>query len=138
MLKKGFTLIEILVVVAILGILASIVTFMVSGYRESARDTARVTDLQELSLALSLYRDAHGSYPADLSDLVPDFSSTEPVDPLGNPYTYEVLGSPPAHYLLLTEFENADNVPADSATGPVLGHPCGDTNYCVSTVPPVI
>lgn len=55
--KKGFTLIEVLVAVAILGLLASIVYFNGGEARKKAHDTQRVSDLEQVQLAVRSYRD---------------------------------------------------------------------------------
>jgi len=60
----GFTLVELLIVMAILGILA---TLMMGGYRASqmrGRDTARKSDLKQLSNSLELFYSDYGKYPA--------------------------------------------------------------------------
>ncbi len=48
MFKRGFTLIELMVVIAVIGILASIVLVSVNGGRAQARDAKRVEDLQSI------------------------------------------------------------------------------------------
>lgn len=61
--KKGFTLIEILVVIAILGLLITVgVTSYTNTLRQS-RDAKRKTDLEQIRLALELYKSDNGSYP---------------------------------------------------------------------------
>lgn len=62
-MKKGFTLIEILVVVAIIGILASIVLVGLGGFRERARDSRRIADLRQVQNVLELYANKCGRYP---------------------------------------------------------------------------
>ncbi len=59
----GFTLVEILVVVGIVSTLSLIVFPSLSGSREKGRDAARVADIEQLSVALRLYAEQHGSYP---------------------------------------------------------------------------
>jgi len=62
--KKGFTLIELLVVIAIVGILASIVYAALSAARGKARDAKRAEDVKTLGVALDVYQQAYGEYPA--------------------------------------------------------------------------
>ena len=67
---KGFTLVELLVVVAIIGILASIITVSVVGSKAKSRDAKRVADVKNLQLALSLYYSDNSQYPTSLGPLV--------------------------------------------------------------------
>jgi len=60
---RGFSLIELLIVVAIMGILSGIVYANFSQARASARDDTRKSDLKQLALALEMYRAQHGRYP---------------------------------------------------------------------------
>ncbi len=60
--KRGFTLIEILVVVAIIGIIASVVIMSLAEAKKKSRDTQRESDLAQLQLALRIYFDANGTY----------------------------------------------------------------------------
>ena len=61
--QRGFTLIEIMVVVVILGILAAMVVPKVLDRPDQARATAAKQDIGGLMQALKLYRLDHGSYP---------------------------------------------------------------------------
>lgn len=61
--RKGFTLIEILVVVTIIGILASLVAWRLFGYLGEAKVKKAMADIRDLSSALDLYRLSHGEYP---------------------------------------------------------------------------
>ncbi len=63
--KKAFTLIEVLMVIAIIGVLSSIVLVSVSGVTKKARDAIRKSDLDQISNALEIYQTSHdGRYPA--------------------------------------------------------------------------
>lgn len=60
--KRGFTLIEIVIVVGIIAIISSVVLVSVNEARKKARDNQRVSDLAQLQLALRMYFDANGTY----------------------------------------------------------------------------
>ncbi len=61
--NKGFTLVEILIVVIILGILAAIVIPQFTEASEDARESALRSDLQTVRAQIELYRVQHGMYP---------------------------------------------------------------------------
>lgn len=81
--ELGFTLIELLVVVAIIGVLATMVMTSLNVARSKARDARRVSDVHQIQLALQLYYNSKGRYPADLSDLMPTYINAMPLDPDG-------------------------------------------------------
>lgn len=60
----GFTLVEILVVVGLLGILITISLSSFSNTLRKGRDSKRKSDLEQLRVAMELYRSENGSYPA--------------------------------------------------------------------------
>jgi len=61
--SRGFTLIELLVVIAIIGILSSVVLASVNTARMKARDARRITDMEQIRMALELYYNDKGYYP---------------------------------------------------------------------------
>lgn len=63
--NRGFTLIEIMVVVIILSVIAGIILLSVNEVRKGSRDTQRKSDLQQLQLALKLYAVANDGYPTE-------------------------------------------------------------------------
>ncbi|MEY2664901.1 MAG: hypothetical protein RLZZ480_6 [Candidatus Parcubacteria bacterium] len=65
--KKGFTLVEMVVVITIIGILASILFASFSQSRKISRDKIRKADLKQLQLAIELYKSQNGRYPAGCS-----------------------------------------------------------------------
>ena len=95
----GFTLIEILIVIVIMGLLISLVApAMFSKVSSSQRKTS-MAQMQMLSTALDTYRLDVGTYPDDLEELRkserpgwdgPYLPRDIPADPWGNPYVYEV------------------------------------------------
>lgn len=60
---KGFTLIEILIVISIIGVLSSLTLLGLGSFRASGRDVRRVTDLRQITNALELYYAKVGVYP---------------------------------------------------------------------------
>ena len=92
-IERGFTLIEILVVIAIIGLLSLIVFASFDDSKKKARDSARHADIQQLAAALQTYGVTYGEYPSDLADLVSvGLLFSIPTDPLNdgdNVYTYE-------------------------------------------------
>ncbi len=68
--QKGFTLLELLVVIGIIGLLASIIVVNLTGARRRARDTKRVADVRNIQTANEDYYGKYGKYPVTLADLV--------------------------------------------------------------------
>lgn len=63
-LRSGFTLVELLVIVLVVSIVSVVIVSNVRNSKAVARDAQRLTDLQNLQVALRLYKDAHGRYPS--------------------------------------------------------------------------
>jgi prepilin-type N-terminal cleavage/methylation domain-containing protein len=72
-LQKGFTIVELLIVIVVIGILAALVLNTFSGVQRRARDTERVTDINSLATQLEVYYNDNGNYPtlANLQDATP-------------------------------------------------------------------
>lgn len=60
---KGFTVTELLVVVAVIGVLSAVVFASISQTRQNARNKQRTASLEQVELALEVYKQAYGSYP---------------------------------------------------------------------------
>ncbi|MEN9621937.1 MAG: protein ral secretion pathway protein [Candidatus Parcubacteria bacterium] len=98
MKQKGFSIVELLTVLAIIGFLFTIVIGSTTASRSRARDNRRITDLKEIQLGLALYYDVNKVYPVgtDVSILVTKLVTDKylpeiPNDPAGG--TYEYTGS---------------------------------------------
>lgn len=63
-LKRGFTLIELMVVVAIIAVLAGLIYANFGDARSQSNDQIRKTDLLEVQVSLELYKGHNGKYPA--------------------------------------------------------------------------
>jgi general secretion pathway protein G len=103
--RKGFTLIELMLVVAILGILVAMVVPRLAGRGKQARKQAAEADIKSnIALALDLYELDNGSYPEKLEDLLRDpgeskapnwngpYLQRKPIDPWGREYNYKSPG----------------------------------------------
>ncbi|PIR97621.1 MAG: hypothetical protein COT91_00515 [Candidatus Doudnabacteria bacterium CG10_big_fil_rev_8_21_14_0_10_41_10] len=91
----GFTLIELLVVIAIIGLLASIITTSLSNARVKARDTKRVSDINQIRLGMDVYFSFADAYPPASQFVAASTISCGaeqvlrvPVDPLAPTYNY--------------------------------------------------
>lgn len=62
--NRGFTLIELMVVITIIGLLSSTVITSMRNVRMKAKDARRVSDLRSIRLALELYHSTNNSYPS--------------------------------------------------------------------------
>jgi len=61
--NKGFTIIELIVVISIISFLASIVLASVNGFMSKARDARRKADLRSLAIAIMMYQGNNGDLP---------------------------------------------------------------------------
>ncbi len=61
--RRGFTLIELMIVIVILGVLMGTILPRLTGAQSSARDTGRMADLHSIAQALETYYDYNSEYP---------------------------------------------------------------------------
>ena len=67
--NKGFTLIELMIVIAIIAIMAAIAIPQFQIYREKTHNMAIQSDLKNFITVMELYRAGNSSYPADFAEL---------------------------------------------------------------------
>lgn len=117
--QKGFTLIEILIVIAIIGILSSLIVVTINQARFKARDAVRIENARQIGLAMELYIDANETYPvfdadscsASVSDCpgiypvaVGNYLQPIPADPVNAAdyyYRFKANSSDPRHFCLI-------------------------------------
>lgn len=131
--QHGFTLIEIMVVIAIISLLAVVVAAGISDGPKRARDARRKGDMRSIKVALEAYFSDNQSYPvittlSPASDLEPILSPRYipevPSDPSTLQYTYIGTGCTPtppkcSGFELTATLENvADNEQVQPPTDP--------------------
>jgi prepilin-type N-terminal cleavage/methylation domain-containing protein len=115
----GFSLAELLVVLAVIGMITAVGFGSITLARTKARDNRRVADMKEIQLGLALYFDVNRSYPAALTildDSGQKFLPTVPVDPkTGAQYEYLPYNSN-RNYCIGVMLEDSTAIPNDSTT----------------------
>ena len=103
--KIGFTLIETMVVVAIIGIIMGVAIPSVSMYRRRTKEAKARTDIESLGIAIKMYQVDTGGYPSEtglagtletggyMEFKEDEKISGEFVDPWKNPYQYSAPGT---------------------------------------------
>lgn len=154
--NKGFTLIEMLIVIAVIAILAGVVLTGVSGFQASARDTRRIGDLRNSQNFLELYFTRCGHYPGGMVAGICDsndpadwealegmfqeeangFTSNFPQDPVGTKsYVYDVdSAGDRLQYAISATLERSNQALNDDASTPSWSSiECDDIvlEYCV-------
>lgn len=103
--ERGFTLIEVMIVVVILGILAAMIVPRIMGRPDEARITKAQVDIKNIEVALNLYRLDNSRYPtteqglaalvkAPTASPIPakwrseGYLAKSPLDPWDRPYVY--------------------------------------------------
>ena len=94
--EEGFSLIELMVVIVIIGLLATIVIINVMPAADRAANTKARADIATLEQAIDMYRLDHMNYPTPAEGLQAllggNYIRRLPDDPWGNPYRYVVPG----------------------------------------------
>lgn len=100
-MREAFTLVELLVVVAILGILGAVAVSSVTGHIEKTRVTAAKQAVDNLKGAITTYNISHKKLPSSLNQLIEAEGDDEPlieggegalIDPWDNEYKLETKG----------------------------------------------
>lgn len=135
---KGFTLLELLVVISIIGILLVLGVVAYSTAQNKGRDAKRRSDMKTISSALEqYYADNNSSYPVSTScgnmgtdlgsDYLPGGVPSDPKD--SSPYVYTCVSTASSYYVCANvENDDGNNDGADSTLGD------GTTYYCLTNL----
>ncbi len=142
-MKKGFTLIELIIVISILGILSSLIlgNFMTS--LKKGRDARRKTDLSQIQKALEMYYEDNRAYPlsadvvfgSPLSTVSKTYMQKTPDDPVSScDYQYESTDG--TYYRLFSCIENVNDESSGVSQTGYNGGPanCGAGQICKFTI----
>lgn len=121
--QKGFTLIELMVVIVICGIMVAVVVPRFIGAQDRARVSAARSDVDQFRQALAMFEIDNADYPAAMTLFT---APTVLVDPNGNPYfplprgdsfaagsftyTYDGASTPTSYLLTVTCLDNSGTV----------------------------
>ena len=138
--RQGFTLIEIMAVVLIIGLLTGVVGYQIFAQVDKGRVTAARTQLTMLEGGLESYRMDNGRFPNTEQGLASLFNAPsaepvprnyqpggylkggrEPMDPWGNPYLYESPGEHNRHSVDIWSF-GADGEPGGEGVEADIGN----------------
>lgn len=90
--RRGFSLLELLAVVTILGVIAAIILYRVTGVVDDAKQKVQMHHLTELNTAIEHYYMANEAWPATLNDLVPEhLPDGIPTPPTGGSYDIDAV-----------------------------------------------
>ncbi|MDZ7786464.1 MAG: prepilin-type N-terminal cleavage/methylation domain-containing protein [Candidatus Saccharibacteria bacterium] len=132
--KKGFTIIELLIVIAIIVILAGLVLTNIQGAQAQARDSARIQNIGSIRTQLEVYHNDNNAYPQTFtaSDINAEEDALE--DPRGSD-SIEILAAVADEAAAETAVTGAVTDDTDgTAAYAYAAYPTGCTNDCTGYV----
>ena len=122
--SKGFTIVELLIVIVVIGILATLVIVTFTGIQQKARNSQRQSDLQALQTQLEAFYSQNGYYPA-LADInttswrdsnMKNLDKNAMIDPSNSDQTSATLASEPAAKVYSYEVTDSDDAACSGET----------------------
>lgn len=111
----GFTLIEMLIVVAIIVILSGVVLTGVGGFRATARDASRISDIRNIQTLVELHFTRNDTYPTSLNDKnLTDLGRIPKAPKVGDDYEYETWDG--VNYCIKAQLESDNSAAEDDST----------------------
>ncbi|MBI1975183.1 MAG: prepilin-type N-terminal cleavage/methylation domain-containing protein [Parcubacteria group bacterium] len=120
-LQKGFTLVELLVVIVIIALLATAGLVGLRSAQRAGRDAKRIADIRSLQGPLEIYFNQNGSYPNALSNLTGGSNpiiARIPAPPGGGSYDYDNCGTNNNTYVIGATLEQKSSALDEGAARP--------------------
>jgi len=121
--ESGFTLVELMVVIVLIGLLAGVVSVSVFGVLKEGYNTTASGQIKEIEKAIEMFYLATGRRPDDLEQLLEPvgnydegFMSEIPTDPWGNEYIYDPSGGTKKKYIIISLGEDGMEGTEDDVT----------------------
>ncbi len=127
-MRKGFSLVELLVVISIIAVLTAVTLPNFLGAREKARDSQRIQDLSSMKSALRIYYNEKQAYPTGTNTQLDNtFSSYFPaITNIGYTYSYSQTNNGDGFVLCVnTEARNLEGGFSQSKCGVINAIPSG-------------
>jgi len=135
---KGFTLLELLITIAIIGILISVGVVSYSSAQKKSRDSRRMSDMKAVQAAFEqYYADNSGNYPAtcdsDTTDYLPAGFPTDPKSSGTYMYNFNNVHCSTSSYCFCAHLEAGDGNEGSRAAGSGCSYD-GGPYYCVGNL----
>lgn len=99
--RSGFTIVELLIVIVVIGILAAITIVAYNGIQSRARDNGRITKIKSIAKAIEMYKVDNGRYPPILDGSGRETSCGSAVESWGHCDRNKTLSDMLAPYLVI-------------------------------------
>ena len=122
-MRKAFTLIELLIVMAVIAVLIGIAIPSFRGMQDEAKRAKAGGDLRVLKLALEAYQAKHDTYPTSLPSLEVEGTVVQklPTDPFGTAYNFALCtGANPQYYAIWSVGANGTSNTTSISTAGVI------------------
>lgn len=127
---KGFTIVELLIVIVVIAILAAITIVSYNGISSRSRQAAMQANIEQVSKSILSYRALNGSFPANLAALNDGVGTQSPSD---SKYTYTQTGT--SYCLTISSLTSSDRYYISDTTGKIQPGTCAGQEGLITGYP---